>query len=149
MIKSQLVKRLLNKNPHLIQRDVENITSIVLEKITSTLENEGRVEIRGFGSLSVRRRQSKNGRNPRTGESVFVPEKKAPVFKSGSINENSLRPAITFFLIWIWTFKGSKIFSSSNKVWLHSNFPFEVKVPEDWSKFNVLLSDISVHFTST
>ena len=83
MIKSQLVKRLLNKNPHLIQRDVENITSIVLEKITSTLENEGRVEIRGFGSLSVRRRQSKNGRNPITGESVFVPEKKAPVFKSG------------------------------------------------------------------
>ena len=83
MIKSQLVKRLLNKNPHLIQRDVENITSIVLEKITSTLENEGRVEIRGFGSLSVRRRQSKNGRNPRTGESVFVPEKKAPFFKSG------------------------------------------------------------------
>ena len=79
MIKSQLVKRLLNKNPHLIQRDVENITSIVLEKITSTLENEGRVEIRGFGSLSVRRRQSKNGRNPRTGESVFVPEKK-PLF---------------------------------------------------------------------
>lgn len=80
MIKSQLVKRLLNKNPHLIQRDVENITSIVLEKITSTLENEGRVEIRGFGSLSVRRRQSKNGRNPRTGESVFVPEKKSSCF---------------------------------------------------------------------
>ena len=72
MIKSQLVKRLLNKNPHLIQRDVENITSIVLEKITSTLENEGRVEIRGFGSLSVRRRQSKNGRNPRTGEQIQI-----------------------------------------------------------------------------
>ena len=83
MIKSQLVKRLLNKNPHLIQKDLEKITSIVLEKIASTLENEGRVEIRGFGSLSVRKRRSKNGRNPRTGESVFVPEKKAPIFKSG------------------------------------------------------------------
>ena len=83
MIKSQLVKRLLNKNPHLIQRDVENITSIILENITSTLENEGRVEIRGFGSLSVRKRKSKNGRNPRTGESVFVPEKKVPIYKSG------------------------------------------------------------------
>tara|TARA_B000000437_G_scaffold194570_1_gene154564 strand:- start:512 stop:796 length:285 start_codon:yes stop_codon:yes gene_type:complete len=83
MIKSQLVKRLLNKNPHLIQKDLEKITSIVLEKIASTLENEGRVEIRGFGSLSVRKRKSKNGRNPRTGESVFVPEKKAPIFKSG------------------------------------------------------------------
>lgn len=83
MIKSQLVKRLLSKNPHLIQKDVENIASLVLEKITSTLENDGRIEIRGFGSLSVRKRKSKDGRNPRTGESVFVPEKKAPIFKSG------------------------------------------------------------------
>ena len=57
MIKSQLVKKLLNKNPHLIQKDVEGITSLVLEKITSTLENDGRVEIRGFGSLSVRKRK--------------------------------------------------------------------------------------------
>ena len=83
MIRSQLVKRLLNKNPHLIQKDVEKVTSLVFDKITSTLENDGRVEIRGFGSLSVRKRNSKNGRNPRTGESVFVPEKKAPIFKSG------------------------------------------------------------------
>ena len=78
-----MTKKLLNKNPHLIQKDLERITSIILEKISSTLEHEGRVEIRGFGSLSVRRRRSKNGRNPRTGESVFVPEKKAPIFKSG------------------------------------------------------------------
>ena len=83
MIKSQLVKKLLSKNPHLIQKDVENITALVLERISSALENDGRVEIRGFGSLSVRERKSKNGRNPRTGESVFVPEKKAPIFKSG------------------------------------------------------------------
>lgn len=83
MIKSQLVKKLLNKNPHLIHKDVENITSLILGKITTTLENNGRVEIRGFGSLSVRKRNQKNGRNPRTGESVFVPEKKAPIFKSG------------------------------------------------------------------
>ena len=83
MIRSQLVKRLLNKNPHLIQKDVEKVTSLVLDKIISTLENDGRVEIRGFGSLSVRKRNSKNGRNPRTGENVFVPEKKAPIFKSG------------------------------------------------------------------
>ena len=83
MIRSQLVKRLLNKNPHLIQKDVEKVTSLVLDKIISTLENDGRVEIRGFGSLSVRKRNSKNGRNPRTGENVFVPKKKAPIFKSG------------------------------------------------------------------
>ena len=90
MIKSQLVKKLLSKNPHLIHKDVENITSLVLEKITSTLENNGRIEIRGFGSFSVRKRKSKNGRNPRTGESVFVPEKKAPIFKSGKGLRNRL-----------------------------------------------------------
>ncbi|MEC7830245.1 MAG: integration host factor subunit beta [Pseudomonadota bacterium] len=83
MIRSQLVKRLLDKNQHLIQKDVEKITSLVLDEIISTLENDGRIEIRGFGSISVRKRNSKNGRNPRTGESVFVPEKKAPIFKSG------------------------------------------------------------------
>jgi len=83
MIKSQLIKRLLNKNPHLINKDVEKITSLILKEITSTLENEGRVEIRGFGSFSSRKRKSKNGRNPKTGESVYVPEKKVPIFKSG------------------------------------------------------------------
>jgi len=83
MIRSQLIKRLLNKNPHLIQKDIEKITSLVLDEIITALENDGRVEIRGFGSLSVRKRNAKNGRNPRTGESVFVPEKKAPIFKSG------------------------------------------------------------------
>jgi len=83
MIKSQLIKRLLNKNPHLIQKDVEKITSLILERFTSTLKDEGRIEIRGFGSLSVRKRNAKNGRNPKTGESVFVPEKKVPIFKSG------------------------------------------------------------------
>ncbi len=83
MIKSQLIKRLLNKNPHLIQKDVEKITSLILEKVTSTLEDKGRIEIRGFGSLSVRKRNAKKGRNPKTGESVFVPEKKVPIFKSG------------------------------------------------------------------
>ena len=56
---AKLVKKLLSKNPHLIQKDVENITSLILEKITSTLENDGRIEIRGFGSLSVRKRKSK------------------------------------------------------------------------------------------
>ena len=83
MIKSQLIKRLLNKNPHLIQKDVEKITSLILDRVTSTLADEGRIEIRGFGSLSVRKRNAKNGRNPKTGESVFVPAKKVPIFKSG------------------------------------------------------------------
>tara|TARA_B100001179_G_C18471074_1_gene351403 strand:- start:486 stop:770 length:285 start_codon:yes stop_codon:yes gene_type:complete len=83
MIKSQLVKRLLQKNPHLIQRDIEKITSLIIENIKSSLASEDRVEIRGFGSFSVRHRKSKNGRNPKTGESVHVPAKKVAMFKPG------------------------------------------------------------------
>ena len=83
MIKSQLVKRLLQKNPHLIQRDIEKITSLIIENIKLSLASEDRVEIRGFGSFSVRHRKSKNGRNPKTGESVHVPAKKVAMFKPG------------------------------------------------------------------
>ena len=83
MIKSQLVKRLLQKNPHLIQRDIEKITSLIIGNIKASLASEDRVEIRGFGSFSVRHRKSKNGRNPKTGESVHVPAKKVAMFKPG------------------------------------------------------------------
>ena len=83
MIKSQLVKKLVNKNPHLIHKDVEAITSLVLEKITSTLENDGRVEIRGFGSLSVKSRLPRIARNPKTGETIEVGSKLLPYFRAG------------------------------------------------------------------
>ena len=79
MIKSQLVKKLLNKNPHLIQKDVENITSLMLEKITSTLENNGRVEIRGFGSLSVEKENQRMVEIQEL-EKVFLFQKKKLLF---------------------------------------------------------------------
>ena len=83
MIKSQLVKRLLQKNPHLIQRDIEKITSLIIENIKLSLASEERVEIRGFGSFSVRHRKSKNGRNPKTGVAVNINERYVPHFKPG------------------------------------------------------------------
>ena len=81
MIKSSLIKKLLKNNPHLIQKDIEIIVDTVLENIGETLSSNGRVEIRGFGTFSVRHRNARNGRNPKTGEKVAVPEKKVISWK--------------------------------------------------------------------
>jgi integration host factor subunit beta len=83
MIKSELVQQIAAENPHLYQRDVERIVSTVFDEITETLARGGRVELRGFGAFSVKVREARVGRNPRTGEAVDVPEKAVPFFKAG------------------------------------------------------------------
>lgn len=83
MIKSELIQKLADENPHLFQRDVERIVAAVFEEIAEALSRGDRVELRGFGAFSVKTRDARQGRNPRTGESVAVPEKRAPFFKTG------------------------------------------------------------------
>lgn len=83
VIKSELVQIIASRNPHLFQRDVENIVSAVFDEITEALAEGNRVELRGFGAFSVKNRPARNGRNPRTGESVDVEEKWVPFFKTG------------------------------------------------------------------
>ena len=83
MIKSELVQRISSANPHLYQRDVENIVNAILNEITAALARGDRVELRGFGAFSVKHRPARTGRNPRTGESVEVEEKWVPFFKTG------------------------------------------------------------------
>jgi integration host factor subunit beta len=83
MIKSELIQRLSDENPHLYQRDVERIVSTVFDEITQALTRGDRVELRGFGAFSVKSRDARTGRNPRTGEAVSVPEKRVPFFKTG------------------------------------------------------------------
>ena len=83
MIKSELIQKIAEENPHLYQRDVERIVSTVFEEITSALSRGDRVELRGFGAFSVKTREARLGRNPRTGEAVPVPEKVVPFFKTG------------------------------------------------------------------
>lgn len=83
MTKSELIQRLAEQNPHLYQRDVERIVATILDEITAALARGDRVELRGFGAFSVKHRNARTGRNPRTGESVSVTEKVVPYFKTG------------------------------------------------------------------
>ena len=83
MIKSELVQRIAETNPHLYQRDVENNVDAILDEITRALARGDRVELRGFGAFSVKERPARLGRNPRTGEQVKVTEKVVPYFKTG------------------------------------------------------------------
>jgi integration host factor subunit beta len=83
MIKSELVQRIATQNPHLYQRDVENIVNAILGEITSALAQGDRVELRGFGAFSVTSRPAREGRNPRTGARVSVDQKSVPFFKTG------------------------------------------------------------------
>lgn len=83
MIKSELIQKLVDENPHLFQKDVENIVAAILDEISGALARGDRVELRGFGAFSVKNRPARTGRNPRTGEKVNVGEKYAPQFKAG------------------------------------------------------------------
>jgi integration host factor subunit beta len=83
MTKSELILRIGELNPHLYHRDVERIVTAIFEEITNALARQDRVELRGFGAFSVKQRDARKGRNPRTGETVAVDEKVVPFFKTG------------------------------------------------------------------
>ena len=83
MIKSELVLKIAEANPHLYQRDVENIVNAILDEISGAMARGDRVELRGFGAFSVKARPARLGRNPRTGAHVEVDEKVVPFFKTG------------------------------------------------------------------
>lgn len=83
MTKSELIAELSATNPHLTGRDVELIVGTIFNEITAALARGERVELRGFGAFTVKRRDARTGRNPRTGEAVPVDEKAVPFFKAG------------------------------------------------------------------
>ncbi len=85
MLKSELIETIEKENPHLSMAEVERVVAVFLETITQTLEKGARVELRGFGSFTPRRRKARPGRNPRTGEDVFIPEKFVPFFRAGKM----------------------------------------------------------------
>ncbi|EEX08254.1 integration host factor, beta subunit [Ruegeria lacuscaerulensis ITI-1157] len=90
MIRSELIQKIADENPHLYQRDVERIVNTVFEEITDAMARGDRVELRGFGAFSVKKRDARVGRNPRTGETVQVEEKCVPFFKTGKLLRDRL-----------------------------------------------------------
>ena len=90
MIRSELIQKVADENPHLYQRDVERIVNTIFEEIVGAMANGDRVELRGFGAFSVKKRDARVGRNPRTGDAVDVEEKHVPFFKTGKLLRDRL-----------------------------------------------------------
>ena len=90
MIRSELIQKIADANPHLTQRHVERIVNTVFEEIIEALAKGDRVELRGVGAFSVKEREARTGRNPRTGEAVEVDDKKVPFFKTGKLLRDRL-----------------------------------------------------------
>ena len=83
MTRSDLVEELAARFGQLTHRDAEYAVKTILDALSAALVRGHRIEIRGFGSFSINRRPPRMGRNPRSGESVAIPEKRVPHFKPG------------------------------------------------------------------
>ncbi len=83
MIKSEIIESLASKLPYLAFKDAELAVKLILEHMTNALSSGKRIEIRGFGSFAMHYRPARVGRNPKSGEVVYVPEKFVLLFKSG------------------------------------------------------------------
>ena len=83
MIRSDLVARIAAQNPHLYEKDCEAVVRAILNCIADAVVAGDRVEIRGFGAFSIKQREARQGRNPKTGEAVSVDTKASIHFKPG------------------------------------------------------------------
>ncbi|PID36161.1 MAG: integration host factor subunit beta [Rhodobacterales bacterium] len=90
MIRSELIQKVIDENPHLYQQDVERIVSTIFDEVIEAMARGDRVELRGFGAFSVKEREARIGRNPRTGEAVQVDKKFVPFFKTGKLLRDRL-----------------------------------------------------------
>jgi len=94
MTRSELIAGLAEDNPHLTIGDVERIVAALFDEMTAALARNERVELRGFGAFTVKHRNARAGRNPRTGETVEVEQKSVPFFKAGKeLRERINKPA--------------------------------------------------------
>ena len=83
MTKSELVVHVARRLPYVTLKDAEIIVDTIFHSMADALAQGDGIEIRGFGSLKVKDREEREGRNPRTGESVNIPAKRSPFFRIG------------------------------------------------------------------
>lgn len=93
MVRSELVRRLAEQNPHLYLKDVEAVVDTILDTMTAALANGDRVELRGFGVFETKRQKARAGRNPRSGAAVQIPAKTSIQFKTGRLMQARLNRA--------------------------------------------------------
>ncbi|MCJ2060203.1 integration host factor subunit beta [Methylobacterium sp. J-048] len=94
MIRSELVARIAEQNPHLFARDVEAVVATILDTMADALAQGGRVELRGFGVFEHKRREARIRRNPRSQDAVKVPESVVVGFKPGQAMRDLLNPPV-------------------------------------------------------
>jgi integration host factor subunit beta len=97
MTKSGLIEVIASRMSHLPARDIEVVINTIFDSMTEALVGGDRIEIRGFGSFSVRHRRARTGRNPKTGAAIDVPPKRVPFFTVGHelrnrVNAGAQRP---------------------------------------------------------
>lgn len=83
MTKSELIEMVAGKVSNFSRKDIEVIVDTVFESMSASLQKGDKVEIRGFGSFKVKSRDGRQGRNPKSGENIFISSKKVPFFKAG------------------------------------------------------------------
>jgi integration host factor subunit beta len=97
MTRSQLIEAVASKIANFSKKDVEVIMGTLFKSITDGLARGDKIEIRGFGSFKVKHREGRRGRNPKSGESIYIESKKVPFFKAGKelkerINKHETQP---------------------------------------------------------
>ena len=83
MTKSELVEKLVEVNTSLSRKESEIVVNLIFDSMSEALKNGEKVEIRGFGSFTIREREAREARNPKSGEVVKIPAKRTPFFKTG------------------------------------------------------------------
>ena len=92
--KSELVKQLSKTYPNLLKKDLEKFFDIFINEVKLALQNDERVELRGFGTFGIKHRMPKKARNPGTGEPVYLPERFVPTFKPSKLMRSRVNDLI-------------------------------------------------------
>ncbi|MBI5886794.1 MAG: integration host factor subunit beta [Deltaproteobacteria bacterium] len=92
MTKSELIEKVSSRVTAFSRRDIEIIVDTLFQSMADSLANGGKVEIRGFGSFKIKEREGRQGRNPKSGENIFIQPKRVPFFKAGKEIRERINP---------------------------------------------------------
>ena len=91
MTRSELIEKIAAKMPNLTVKDIDNVVSVIFNRLTKALADGDRVELRGFGAFSVRKRNPRVAINPKTKEKIQIAASKAPAFKAAKAFKDAVK----------------------------------------------------------